>query len=234
MPSKSTKSIAGRVDNSTYFELMQMAKDVRMTLSQFIGFTLTDMAKNKRQMGAIKQEQVTYSGAKRFLDTMLEETNTPTERQQIPKHIFNPNPLNDYAKVPIDMPPDITGYYTEVQVYRMELVNEKGIRGKWHNNLAIPKKQLIRTDNYSPISVEEIELLEAFNTGNSFYPILYRVIATSYSFFDENRNQIITFNGYDSIRYGTMVDGDYTGYQKWYYSYEDFSRNKKSVLIKLY
>ena len=121
MPSKSTKSIAGRVDNSTYFELMQMAKDVRMTLSQFIGFTLTDMAKNKRQMGAIKQEQVTYSGAKRFLDTMLEETNTPTERQQIPKHIFNPNPLNDYAKVPIDMPPDITGYYTEEQVYRMEL-----------------------------------------------------------------------------------------------------------------
>jgi hypothetical protein len=31
-----------------------------------------------------------------------------------------------------------------------------------------------------------------------------------------------------------MVDGDYTGYQKWYYSYEDFNGNKKNVLIKLY
>jgi hypothetical protein len=234
MPSKSTKSIAGRVDNNTYFNLMQMAKDSRMTLSQFIGYTLTNLAKHEKQIGAIPEEKVTYTGAKRFLDTMLEETNTPPERQQIPKHIFNPNPLNDYGRVGVDMPPDITGYYTEEQVFRLQLVNEKGVRGKWHNNLAIPKSQLISADNFSPRNIMDTQLLEAYNTGNSFYPILYRVIANSYSLFDENRNQIITFNGYDSIRYGTMIDGDYIGYNKWFYSYEDFKGITKNVLIKVY
>jgi antitoxin component of RelBE/YafQ-DinJ toxin-antitoxin module len=234
MPSKSTKSIAGRVDNNTYFNLMQMAKDMRMTLSQFIGYTLTNVAKSEQQLGAIPKESVTPPSIKTYMNEILEESKTPSESQQIPKPTINLSPMNQNYKVSVDAPPDITGYYTEEQVYRMALVNEKGVRGVWHNNFAIPKRQILRGDNYKPINNQGTELLEAYITGNSFYPVLYRRVGISCLLIDEYSNHIITFNGYDGIRYGTMVDGDYTGYQKWYYSYEDFNGNKKNVLIKLY
>lgn len=226
MPSKSTKTISGRVANSIYFELMELAKNQQMTLSQYVGYALSNLTKPKQSLGG-------------FIDTIEDNDDKvlpkkPQVRQSIPNHVFNPNPLNDYGRVGIDIPPDITGYYTEEQVYRMELLATKPVRGKWANNLAIPKDQITRDGStLSPRDGFSTTLLESFVTGNSFYPILYRVIANSYGYIDKNNEQYVTFKGWECIRFGRIIEDNYQTSSRWFYTYEDFNRKKINESIKM-
>lgn len=230
MPSKSTKPISGRVDNETYFELMEMAKNNKMTLSQYVGYALSNLSKPKQSLGRVMDMEEKHERIDRFVPAPK-----PQVRQSIPSHVFNPNPLNDYGRVGVDIPPDITGYYTEEQVYRLELLESTPIRGKWHNNLAIPKEQL--TNNAPgplfPINTNETHLLEAFNTGNSFYPILYRIVGKSFGYIDRKKEPYVTFKGWECIRYGSIIEKDYQSHYKWFYTYEDFNGNEKNIMIKL-
>lgn len=233
MPSKSTKPISGRVDNSTYFELMEMAKNNKMTLSQYVGYALSNLTKPKQSLGRVMDIEEEHERIDRVVPAPK-----PQVRQSIPTHVFNPNPLNDYGRVGVDIPPDITGYYTEEQVYRLELLEQKSVRGKWQNNLAIPKNQIRRgvghnghTSDFFPSN--NVELLESFVTGNSFYPILYRVVSNSYGFIAINNEEYITFKGWEGIRWGRIIEKDYEASPRWFYTYEDFNRNEKNIMIKL-
>jgi len=235
MPSKSTKPISGRVDNETYFKLMELAKNRRMTLSQFVGETLLSLTTTTRILGQISTDDEFPEMVKRTPKKVT------SKREPIPEHVFNPNPLNDYGRVGVDIAPDISGYYTEEQVYKLELLEKLPVRGIWSNNLAIPKEQLVReSSTYFPINEVRTTLLEAFVTGNSAYPILYKVVANSFSILDENNEECVTFdNKYDAIRFGTIIDKDERGFivyqsvNKWYYSFEALNRKTKNVFIKL-
>lgn len=229
MPSKSTKTISGRVANSTYFELMEMAKNNKMTLSQYVGYALSNLTNPKQSLGRVMDIEEEHERIDRVVPAPK-----PQVRQSIPTHVFNPNPLNDYGRVGVDIPPDITGYYTEEQVYRLELLEPKAVRGKWQNNLAIPKDQLIKDHSILyPKNDFGVTLLEAYNTGNSFYPILYRIVANSYGYTDKNNEQYVTFKGWECIRYGSIIEKDYESHYRWFYTYEDFNRNEKNIMIKL-
>lgn len=235
MPSKSTKPISGRVDNETYFKLMELAKNRRMTLSQFVGEMLLSLTTQTRTLGQISTNDE--------FSEMVKQTpkKVTPKRDPIPNHVFNPNPLNDYGRVGVDIAPDISGYYTEEQVYKLELFEKVSVRGIWSNNLAIPKDQLFREGSaFFPINEVRTTLLDAFVTGNSAYPILYKVVANSFSILDENNQECVTFdNHYQAIRFGTFIDRDergvivYESYNKWYYSFEAINGKIKNVIIKL-
>ena len=235
MPSKSTKPISGRVDNETYFKLMELAKNKRMTLSQFVGETLLSLTTTTRILGQISTDDEFPEMVKRTPKKVT------SKREPIPEHVFNPNPLNDYGRVGVDIAPDISGYYTEEQVYRLELSEKTPVRGKWTNNLAIPKDQLFREGSaFFPINETQTTLLEAYVTGNSAYPILYKVVANSFSILDENNQECVTFdNRYDGLRFGTCIEKDsngnvvYQSYNKWYYSFEALNGKIKNVILTL-
>lgn len=237
MPSKSTKPISGRVDNETYFKLMELAKNKRMTLSQFVGEMLLNLTTTKKtlsQIPTLDDDEIEES-------LKITSKKITPKRQPIPEHVFNPNPLNDYGRVGVDIAPDITGYYTEEQVYKLELSEKLSVRGIWSNNLAIPKEQLFREGStYFPINEVRTTLLEAFVTGNSAYPILYKVVANSFSILDENNQECVTFdNRYDGLRFGTCIEKDingiivYQSFNKWYYSFENLNGKRKNVILTL-
>jgi len=225
MPSKSTKPISGRVDNETYFKLMELAKNKRMTMSQYIGDVLSKLTQPIQSLGDT---------------TMIQNPAIPKQKPQklepIPPHVFNPNPLNDYGRVGVNIPPDITGYYKEEDVYKLELIEKKSVYGKWSNHLAIPKKQINRDSPfYFPVNANSTDLLEEFITGNEVFPIMYKVVANSVSFIDETGEQCVTFNGgYNGIVFGTYYQEGHTSFNKWYYRYLDLSGNEKKVFIKMY
>jgi len=212
MPSKSTRSVTGRVSNAEYIELVKMAQKQGTTLSQFVGSKLSQMI-----------------APYRTIDQTISAIDNVIKSQPKPK------PMIQTETIPA--PPDMSKYYKEEEVYKMELFDKKSVYGKWSNHLAIPKNQINRDGSiFFPINANSTDLLEEFITGNEAFPILYKVVANSVPFIDEIGEQCVTFNGgYNGIRFGTLFDEKvaYRSYNKWYYRYKDLLGNYENVFIKM-
>ena len=228
MPSKSTKPVSGRVSNQAYIELIKMADREGMSLSQFVGYKLSQLtAPNQTIEGTISAIDRTLRGQPKIKPLNI-------KRETIPPQVLQPSPLNDYGRVGVDIPPDTSGYYKEEDVYKLELEEKFSVYGKWSNYLAIPKNQINRDGSiYFPINANNTDLLEEFATGNDAFPFLYKVVANSVPFIDEFQQQCVTFQGWDGIVFGTIDETGYASYKKWYYRYKDLFGHLKKVRIKM-
>jgi len=230
MPSKSTKPITGRVSNDTYIELIKMADREGMTLSQFVGYKLSQLTAPNRTI------EETISAIDKTINSQP-KPKPMSQRQPIPPQVLRPSPLNDFGRVGVDIPPDTSGYYKDEDVYKLELIDKKSVYGKWSNHLAIPKDQINRDGSiFFPINVNNTSLLEEFSTGNDAFPFMYRIVANSVPFIDEIGEQCVTFDrGYNGIRFGTLFDERMVGYSfnKWFYRYEDLLGKYENVFIKM-
>jgi len=228
MPSKSTKPITGRVSNDTYIELIKMADREGMTLSQFVGYKLSQLTAPNRTI------EETISAIDKTINSQP-KPKPMSQRQPIPPQVLRPSPLNDFGRVGVDISPDTSGFYKDEDVYKLELEEKTSVLGNWSNHLAIPKNQINKIGfQYFPINANNTNLLEEFVTGNDAFPFLYQVVANSVPFMDEYNKQCVTFTGkYEGIVFGTIGEEGYISYDRWYYRYLDLLGNENKVRIKL-
>jgi len=229
MPSKSTKTVSGRVSNETASKLEKMAKSQGVNMSQFIGNTLTRLISQPSQkVGGQIEEQP------RITTTTTTSTTTQNENRQ---EYYN-RKAEGYMDDGGNWDDLLRGgnYFREEEVYRfiqIQGTNENIRRGldagfqHFPECYGIPKR-FIDSDTKAPRYPYDTILVESFITGNNKHPILYKPIDRIIEFNDSRGNIKFTFNRI-GICYGNIYDGDYTTFGKWYI--EKFNKGEKQYMF---